>query len=47
MSFNGNKADLPSKPCARCGRVMSWRKKWAKNWEQVRFCSERCRKEAR
>jgi len=23
---------------------MEFRKKWAKNWEQVKFCGERCRK---
>jgi hypothetical protein len=41
--FKGNKAALPSKPCVACGRPMSWRKAWAKNWEQVRHCSDRCR----
>lgn len=40
----GNKAALPSKPCAVCGRPMSWRKAWAKNWEQVRHCSDACRR---
>jgi hypothetical protein len=42
--FKGNKSTLPSKPCVVCGRPMSWRKAWAKNWEQVRYCSEACRK---
>ncbi|NDH83213.1 MAG: DUF2256 domain-containing protein, partial [Burkholderiaceae bacterium] len=23
--FKGNKSYLPSKPCAACGRVMTWR----------------------
>jgi hypothetical protein len=41
--FKGNKSALPSKPCAVCGRTMSWRKAWAKNWEAVRYCSEACR----
>jgi hypothetical protein len=36
-------ADLPSKPCASCGRVITWRKSWARTWEQVTFCSQRCR----
>ncbi|MFN9805960.1 MAG: DUF2256 domain-containing protein [Betaproteobacteria bacterium] len=40
----GNKAALPSKPCMACGRPMSWRKAWARTWEQVRYCSERCRR---
>ncbi len=43
--FKGNKANLPSKPCLACGRPMSWRKAWAKNWAEVRYCSEACRKQ--
>ncbi len=43
-NFKGNKAGLPSKPCVACGRPMSWRKAWAKNWAEVRYCSEACRK---
>jgi hypothetical protein len=42
----GNKQFLPSKPCVACGRAMSWRKKWEKNWEQVKYCSEACRRAA-
>ena len=38
------KADLPAKPCERCGRPFAWRKKWAKVWNEVKFCSERCKK---
>ncbi|MBX9628285.1 MAG: DUF2256 domain-containing protein [Gemmataceae bacterium] len=37
------KADLPSKACAACGRPFAWRKKWARDWENVKFCSDRCR----
>jgi hypothetical protein len=40
----GNKQSLPSKPCNVCGRPMNWRKKWEKNWEQVKYCSETCRR---
>ncbi|MEN8718814.1 MAG: DUF2256 domain-containing protein [Oceanococcaceae bacterium] len=36
---------LPSKPCMQCGRPMQWRRKWARDWEQVRYCSERCRRQ--
>ncbi len=43
-SFKGNKGYLPSKPCAVCGREMTWRKCWAKNWYEIKYCSERCRK---
>jgi hypothetical protein len=42
-AFRGNKSFLPSKPCLACGKPMTWRKRWAKNWEQVKFCSDRCR----
>lgn len=42
--FKGNKSALPSKPCAVCGRPMTWRRAWAKNWDQVRYCSEACRR---
>ena len=42
--FKGNKVALPSKPCGVCGRPMSWRRAWAKNWDEVRYCSEACRK---
>jgi hypothetical protein len=43
-AFRGNKAALPSKPCEACGRAMSWRKCWAKNWDQVKYCSDACRR---
>ena len=42
--FKGNKQHLPGKPCTVCGREMTWRKSWAKNWEDVKVCSEACRK---
>jgi len=43
-TFRGNKAALPSKPCEVCGRPMSWRRSWAKNWAEVKYCSEACRR---
>jgi hypothetical protein len=42
--FRGNKAALPSKPCAVCGRAMSWRRRWAKSWAEVKVCSDACRR---
>jgi hypothetical protein len=42
--FKGNKSYLPTKPCQSCGRPMSWRKRWASTWDQVRYCSEACRR---
>ena len=32
-----------TKTCATCGREIEWRKKWAKNWDEVKYCSDRCR----
>lgn len=36
--------DAPTKVCASCGREMQWRKKWAANWDDVRYCSDACRR---
>ncbi len=41
--FKGNKSALPSKLCRVCGRPMTWRKAWAKNWLEVLYCSDACR----
>ena len=41
--LSNDKARLPQKPCAACGRPFTWRKKWERCWEQVRYCSDRCR----
>ena len=35
---------LPEKICRKCKRTFSWRKKWERDWDQVVFCSERCRR---
>lgn len=39
------KSNLPSKPCATCGLPFNWRKKWERCWNEVRYCSDRCRNE--
>ncbi|WP_432562924.1 DUF3253 domain-containing protein [Kineococcus sp. SYSU DK003] len=39
--------DLPTKDCAVCGRTITWRKKWERDWEGVRYCSDACRRRAR
>ncbi|TAP40881.1 DUF2256 domain-containing protein [Alteromonas sp. KUL49] len=36
------KCDLPQKVCPVCNRPFTWRKKWEKNWEHVKYCSKRC-----
>jgi len=40
------KSDLPQKICATCGKPFTWRKKWEKVWDEVKYCSDRCRSEA-
>lgn len=37
------KSNLPQKACATCARPFTWRKKWARDWDQVKFCSDKCR----
>ncbi|MGY4879639.1 DUF2256 domain-containing protein [Vreelandella aquamarina] len=41
------KADLPQKICIFCQRPFVWRKKWARDWDNVCYCSERCRRQAK
>ena len=41
------KPDRPSprkeKICKTCGRAFAFQKKWAQDWDIVKFCSESCR----
>lgn len=37
----------PTKDCAVCGRTITWRKKWERDWDQVRYCSDGCRRRAK
>ncbi|MCW8084042.1 DUF2256 domain-containing protein [Sabulicella glaciei] len=39
----GRGAPRPEKTCAACGRPFAWRRKWARDWASVRFCSSACR----
>jgi hypothetical protein len=32
------------KVCQKCGRRIEYRKKWKKNWDQILYCSEKCRR---
>ena len=41
------KSDLPVKTCQTCRKPMVWRKAWARTWDAVKYCSERCRREAK
>ena len=38
------KSSLPEKLCVACGRPFQWRRRWARDWEHVKYCSERCRR---
>jgi hypothetical protein len=35
----------PDKLCKRCGRAFSWRKKWERDWDAIKYCSDACRGE--
>jgi hypothetical protein len=39
------KGELPTKVCVACQRPFAWRKKWERCWDEVRYCSERCRRQ--
>lgn len=47
MAKQRKKRDFPEKTCAHCRRPFKWRKKWERNWSEVTYCSERCRRAAR
>ncbi|MDD7908402.1 MULTISPECIES: DUF2256 domain-containing protein [Pseudovibrio] len=38
------KPHLPQKDCKTCGKPFAWRRKWKSCWEDVKYCSERCRR---
>ena len=33
-----------SKTCLACGRLIEWRKKWERSWDEVRYCGQACRR---
>ena len=44
MPRQRKKSDLPTKICPVCDRPFTWRKKWSKCWDDVKYCSDRCRR---
>ncbi|HHP7235270.1 MAG TPA: DUF3253 domain-containing protein [Desulfobacterales bacterium] len=32
------------KTCGVCGREIEWRRKWRNDWDHVKYCSEKCRR---
>ncbi|MCB9040433.1 MAG: DUF2256 domain-containing protein [Lewinellaceae bacterium] len=47
MPKHRKKENFPKKICPQCLLPFAWRRKWAKCWSEVRYCSERCRREAK
>ncbi|MBK65693.1 MAG: hypothetical protein CL769_01875 [Chloroflexi bacterium] len=41
------KSNLPEKICIVCNRPYKWRKKWKLVWDEVKYCSDKCRKNRR
>ena len=35
-------SSVEPKHCAACGRRMTYRARWARVWDEVRYCSRRC-----
>lgn len=33
-----------TKICTSCGRTIEYRKKWERNWDQIKYCSDECRR---
>ncbi|WP_373546899.1 DUF2256 domain-containing protein [Chamaesiphon sp.] len=44
MPRHRSKSDLPTKICPVCQLSFTWRKKWETNWDEVKYCSDRCRR---
>ncbi len=44
MARHASRKLKPTKTCATCGLPFEWRKKWEKVWDEVKYCSERCRR---
>ena len=42
--MKGFKQNLPTKICALCGRPFQYRKKWKDVWNEVKYCSVKCKK---
>ncbi|WP_394345713.1 DUF2256 domain-containing protein [Cognatitamlana onchidii] len=38
---------MPHKVCPVCNFPFNWRKKWKLNWDSVKYCSAKCRKNKR
>ncbi|MFS8483972.1 DUF2256 domain-containing protein [Xanthomonas campestris pv. raphani] len=43
LAQHAQKATSSRKTCLHCGRPFRWRKKWERVWDEVKYCSDRCR----
>lgn len=43
MVKKARKENLPMRICAVCERPYTWRRKWEKVWDEVKYCSDKCR----
>lgn len=41
------KKNLPEKICVFCKKPFKWRKKWERDWQEVKYCSKKCQKLAK
>jgi len=41
------KLTLKTKVCENCNRSFAWRKKWERSWDEVKFCSKKCKAESK
>ena len=37
------KQNQPNKIGVVCQKTFAWRKKWEKAWDEVKYCSDKCR----
>ena len=37
------KQHLPTKICESCNKPFTWRKKWERDWDNVKYCSKKCK----
>lgn len=44
MARHASRQPKQTKTCPVCQRPFEWRKKWEKVWDEVKYCSERCRR---
>jgi len=47
MKLSGFKQKLPTKICPVCNRPFQYRKKWKKDWQNVKYCSQKCKTDSK